>query len=800
MIGFELTEEQRALQEMAGRLARDVYEPQALAWDRDHTFLPDSERKRLASLGLLGLTLPAQYGGGDADLLDALIVVEELAKAAQVAAFQVFEANTGPARVIHLFGSEEQKARLLPQIINGETTMAVSISEPDAGSAATDLETRARRDGDHYVIDGVKRWCSGAGHAEQYLVYVRLTDDPGHRGIGAIVVDRETPGLTFGPQERLMGFHGIPSADMFFESVRVPATNLVVGPGGFRDLFTAFSIERLGNATMSLAIGQACLDRTARYVQEREQFGKPIVDFQLVQSGLADMIMDVEAARLLIWRAAAGAGQGAPSPSRHPWRSATRTRWRGGSHPGPWSCMAATGTPPSTASSATTVMRTGGPSPAARRASSGYASPPSTSGAPSTSGDETVRGDAPDADEPERRARREGTATDGSSKLRVLATALVASASGILPSFMVGALAAQMKSELSFTEAGLGIAVSAFFLTAGVVSVLFGRRVARMGWRLSIRIAATGTLLTLVAVPALVHTWGLLVVVMVFGGLWHALAMPASNLALARAVWRERQGLSFGIRQAAVPATLMFAGLSVPLVALTAGWRWAFAAATIFPVTAQVLVPRSGGRSPAAEPGRRPDSDNQHMASLAFAGGFAAAAVGSLSAFFVLYAVDAGMSSGVAGKTLAAASGVGLSVRVAAGWLADRYDADGFRQVSLLLAVGVLGYLLIASGAPAAVLPGAVVAFGGGWGWPGLFHFGVVRSNPGDPASASGIAQAGLSTGAALGPLVFGFVVEQWSFAVGWFGVAGVSTLAAALIRNHVRRASLVPEALRSSA
>lgn len=314
MIEFELTEEQRSLREMTAKLAEDIYAPRALEWDREGTFFPAEERKRLASLGLLGLALPTEYGGGGAGLLDALLVIEELAKASQVAAFQVFEANTGPARVVDLFGTEEQKARFLPPIIAGDKTMAVTISEPDAGSAATDVQTAARREGAQYVIDGTKRWCSGAGHAEQYLVYVRLSDEQGHRGIGAVVVDRDTEGLSFGPNEQLMGFHGIPSADMFFDGVRVPIENLIVDVGGFRDLFTAFSIERLGNSTMSLAIGQACLNRTARYVEEREQFGRPIVEFQLVQAGLADMVMQVEAARLLIWRAAAGAGRGAPSP------------------------------------------------------------------------------------------------------------------------------------------------------------------------------------------------------------------------------------------------------------------------------------------------------------------------------------------------------------------------------------------------------------------------------------------------------------------------------------------------------
>jgi len=314
MLEDELTEEQRALREMAGRVADEVYAPKVLEWDEQGTFLPDEERRRLAELGFLGISLPEEHGGGGADLVDALLVIEEIAKRNQIAAFQVFESNTGPARVIDLFGTDEQRERLLPPIIDGEVTLAVAISEPDAGSAATDLTTQARLDGDHYVLDGMKRWCSGGGHAEQYLVYVRLNDELGARAIGALIVDKDTEGLTFGPQERLLGFHGIPSADMFFDGARIPKDNLIVPAGGFKRLFSAFSIERLGNSTMSLAIGQACLDRTAAYVQEREQFGKPIVEFQTVQTALADMVIQVEAARLLIWRAARKAGRGTPDP------------------------------------------------------------------------------------------------------------------------------------------------------------------------------------------------------------------------------------------------------------------------------------------------------------------------------------------------------------------------------------------------------------------------------------------------------------------------------------------------------
>lgn len=309
---FTLTDEQHALRDLAAQVAADRYAPHARTWDEARTPMPVAERRRLGELGLLALPLPEEFGGGGRPLIDALIVMEELAKANPLAAWPVFEASTGPARVIHLFGSDEQRKRILPAVASGEITIAVSISEPDAGSAATDALTSARIVGDEVVVNGSKRWCSGAGHAEKYLVYVRFGADKGAGAMGAVLVDRDSPGLTFGPQESLMGHRGVGSADMFFSDVRVPVEDLIIPRGGFRQLFTAFSIERLGNSTMSLAIGQTALDRSAKYVLERRQFGKVIADFQLVQAAVADMVVQVEAARLLIYRAAASAGTGAP--------------------------------------------------------------------------------------------------------------------------------------------------------------------------------------------------------------------------------------------------------------------------------------------------------------------------------------------------------------------------------------------------------------------------------------------------------------------------------------------------------
>ena len=312
MHDYGLTADQAEFQQAAARVARELYGPKAAEWDRESSDFPGEERRRLGELGYLGIALPELYGGGGAPVVDALIAIEELAKVCRPAAFQVFESNTGPAQVVAQLGTEAQRAKFLPPVIKGDASMAVAISEPDAGSAATDMRTRAVREGEFYRVNGAKRWVSNSGHAELYLLYVRLSDAPGSKGIGALIVEKDTPGISFGARERLMGFHGIPSRDIVFEDVRVPAANLLVDAGSFAQLFQAFSMERLGNATVSLGIGQAALDRSLEYVQARQQFGKPLIEFQAVQMTLADMIVQMEAARLLVYRAAVNAGRGLP--------------------------------------------------------------------------------------------------------------------------------------------------------------------------------------------------------------------------------------------------------------------------------------------------------------------------------------------------------------------------------------------------------------------------------------------------------------------------------------------------------
>ena len=312
MTDFDLTPDQLELRSAAAQTARALYEGTAQEWDRERATFPNPERRRLGDLGYLGIALPELYGGSGAPVIDALVVIEEFAKVCRPAAFQIFESNTGPAQVVAQLGTEAQKAEYLPAIIKGDASMAVAISEPDAGSAATDMRTKAVLEGGHFRVNGAKRWISNAGHAELYLLYARLSDEPGARGIGALIVEKDAPGLSFGAPERLMGFRGIPSCDIFFDDVQVPRRNLLVEPGGFGQLFHAFSMERLGNSTVSLAIAQAALDGALEYVRTRKQFGKPLIEFQAVQMTLADMLVQVEAARLLVYRAARHAGGGLP--------------------------------------------------------------------------------------------------------------------------------------------------------------------------------------------------------------------------------------------------------------------------------------------------------------------------------------------------------------------------------------------------------------------------------------------------------------------------------------------------------
>ena len=310
---FRLTDDQRQLQDAARAFAQGEMRPVARELEQEDKALPAEWIKRYAEMGFLGVNVSEDLGGLGLGNLEALIVLEEFAKVSPAVAFPIFESSVGPVRAVEHFAHADLAKRIVPKVCAGEMVVAVAMSEPEAGSALTDLKTQAVIKDGKIVLNGQKRWCSGGSHADAYVVYCKLSDAPGAKGIGAVLVEDGTPGLSFGARERLMGFRGVPSADIFFDNVEVPEANLIVPAGGFKQLMEAFDLERCGNSTMCLGIAQSALDEALAYVQERKQFGKPLVEFQAVQMKLAEMALRCEASRLLIWRAAQNAADGLPS-------------------------------------------------------------------------------------------------------------------------------------------------------------------------------------------------------------------------------------------------------------------------------------------------------------------------------------------------------------------------------------------------------------------------------------------------------------------------------------------------------
>ena len=310
---FRLTDDQRQLQDAARAFAQGEMRDVARTLEQEDKALPAEWIKRYAEMGFLGVNVSEDLGGLGLGNLEALIVLEEFAKVSPAVAFPIFESSVGPVRAVEHFAQADLAKQIVPKVCSGEMVVAVAMSEPEAGSALTDLKTRAEISGGKIVLNGQKRWCSGGGHADAYVVYCKLSDAPGAKGIGAVLVEKDAKGLSFGARERLMGFRGVPSADIFFDNVEVPEANLIVPAGGFKQLMEAFDLERCGNATMCLGIAQSALDEALAYVQERKQFGKPLVEFQAVQMKLAEMALRCEASRLLIWRAAQNAADGLPS-------------------------------------------------------------------------------------------------------------------------------------------------------------------------------------------------------------------------------------------------------------------------------------------------------------------------------------------------------------------------------------------------------------------------------------------------------------------------------------------------------
>jgi alkylation response protein AidB-like acyl-CoA dehydrogenase len=305
---FRLGDEEAEILEMVRKVGQERFRPGA--FERRHDFEPPEDHLRLlGDLGVLGMSLPEEYGGAGRRELDAVLTIEELAYACPVTANFALLTLTGPASLIAKSGSDEQKARYLPPLCDGSARFAISMTEPEAGSALTDLKTRAEIRGDECILNGQKIFCSGAPHAHHFLVFARF--GPGTDGIGAVIVHRDTPGFTLSAVHR--HFSGEAWCELFFDDAIVPLSDVVIAGGQFRQLMAAFSLERCGAAAYVLGVAQIAFDLAKEYVEDRHQFGRPLTDFQFVQRNLADMYIVLESARLLLYRAIVRGDDGLPS-------------------------------------------------------------------------------------------------------------------------------------------------------------------------------------------------------------------------------------------------------------------------------------------------------------------------------------------------------------------------------------------------------------------------------------------------------------------------------------------------------
>jgi alkylation response protein AidB-like acyl-CoA dehydrogenase len=305
---FQPNEEQEMLRETARNFAEKELRPIAFTHE-DRGEYPREIHLQMGEIGLLGMTLPEAYGGGGRAPVDAIMVMEEVGRVDPLAAGIVFGANFGPIRAVAVYGTDSQTRKYIPPVCRGESSMSIAITEPTAGSAATELKTRAVRDGDHYVLNGAKSFISEGNRADAFMVYCRFGE--GIEGIGSIIVDRGTPGFTVGRNEPNMS--GTIQNQLFFENAMVPAENVLIEHDGFRRMMMAFNAERCGNSTMSLVTAQCAFEKALAYSQERAQFGRRISEFQGIQWMLADMKVKIDAARLLIYRAVVNGEQGFPS-------------------------------------------------------------------------------------------------------------------------------------------------------------------------------------------------------------------------------------------------------------------------------------------------------------------------------------------------------------------------------------------------------------------------------------------------------------------------------------------------------
>jgi butyryl-CoA dehydrogenase len=308
---FDLSPAQLELQERATRAGLAIRD-RAKEWDRSNAIDYQEVVDHVREHDLLALTIPTEYGGKGLAAAEYLIVVEALFRSSQfwIVGEPVFAtAGPGPSMVL-LAESDETRRKFLPDIVSGRRQCAIALTEPGYGSDLTSLESTAVADGDDFIINGSKNFVTGAVVNDLYAVFVRFDDLPGHRGIGAVIIEAGTPGLEIEAGPEFMGCRGVPHGDLRMTNVRIPKENVILGAGGFSKLMSAFNMERLHNCGFNLGMASAAYDEAVAYVQKRHTFGKPIVEFQSVYHTLVDMWTDLEALRLMAQRAAGTADGG----------------------------------------------------------------------------------------------------------------------------------------------------------------------------------------------------------------------------------------------------------------------------------------------------------------------------------------------------------------------------------------------------------------------------------------------------------------------------------------------------------
>jgi MFS family permease len=343
--------------------------------------------------------------------------------------------------------------------------------------------------------------------------------------------------------------------------------------------------------------------------------------------------------------------------------------------------------------------------------------------------------------------------------------------------FLVGGLAVQIRDELELPVSQIGLLTALFFSASAVFSAIAGRITERIGAGVAMRISGSVVAVALIGL-ALSPTSLILMVFLVVGGLASALAQVGANLHLATRVDPSRQGFAFGIKQSGIPAATLMGGLAVPLVALTVGWRWAFALGAILTLVVVASISGAGRR---AERGEKKQVDRRNVPGLvvlALGGALGSGAANAMGSYLVDSSVSAGLGEAAAGLLFATGSVAGLSIRAGAGWFADKRVGGRLFWVAGLFLFGSVGFLLQATRQPALLIPATLLCFAGGWGWPGLFNLMVVIRNREAPAAATGLTQTGVYLGGMSGPLVFGYVAEHVDYSAAWLGAACAGLLA----------------------